>query len=318
MTVIDHLDHDVFSFDPADLLILVVDDINDNLHVLGSILDQAGYNTTYATSGQQALERAEAAKPDLILLDLMMPEMDGIEVCERLKTKPAYRYTPIVFLTASREQEDLLKAFQQGANDYLMKPVEPQELLVRVKTHLEQKLRYDRLNQNAEKFYQMAIKDALTGVSNRYHLMTTAKKEFNRAGRYQRPLSVMMLDIDHFKQVNDTYGHDVGDEVLKQVARVSLASLRSGDLFGRLGGEEFMVLLPETDLRKATVVAKRLCVAVAESPFELNGKQISLTISAGVSSIRADDADISLVLKRADQALYEAKQQGRNQARSMA
>jgi diguanylate cyclase (GGDEF)-like protein len=318
MLVIDHLNLDTVCFNPADLLILVVDDINDNLHIMGSILDQAGYNTTYATSGQQALERVKAALPDLILLDLMMPGMDGIEVCEQLKLEPAYRHIPIVFLTASREQEKLLSAFQQGASDYLMKPVTPAELLARVKVHLEQKLRHDQLNKNAEKFYQMAIKDPLTGVSNRYHLMTVAEQEFSRAGRYQRPLSVIMLDIDHFKQVNDTYGHDIGDEVLKQVAQVSLASLRGGDLFGRLGGEEFMVLLPETNLEKATVVAKRLCTAVSQSTFQIDQVNVPLTISIGVSSIHADDTDIGPVLKRADQALYEAKQQGRNQVRSLA
>lgn len=302
-----------------DLLILVVDDFKKNLQLIVDVLDNEGYSTTFATSGKQAIERIKSAQPDLILLDLMMPEMDGLEVCKILKDDPETSDIPVIFLTASDETDNLLQAFEVGAADYITKPFNILELLARVKTHLELKQARDQLRKTVEELQKtqaelekIATTDPLTGIFNRRHLLMIGENEFQRANRYQRPFSILMLDIDRFKSINDNYGHDIGDEALKILSTTVLGCLRKVDCFGRFGGEEFVAILPETKARDAESLANRIRSAIAQISIPILNSTVRMTVSIGVATYRLEDETLNFVLKRADTALYQAKHQGRD------
>jgi diguanylate cyclase (GGDEF)-like protein len=280
------------------------------------ILEQIGYETTFATSGKKALERLETVKPDLILLDLMMPDMGGLEVCEILKADPRYQKIPVIFLTASNEQESLIDAFAKGAVDYVTKPFHSAELLARVRTHLELKQARDALHEAYEVLERLVVVDPLTGVSNRRAIDVFAQEEYDRAQRYKTDFSVLMIDLDHFKKVNDVYGHYIGDECLKIVSEKLNNSLRIVDQFGRFGGEEFVAILPETSLTDAIKVAERLRIEVSQLVPDIKGFSASLSISIGVSAFQETDQAPTDIFKRADKALYEAKEMGRNLVRA--
>lgn len=305
-------------FHPEEFLILIVDDIPQNLQVIGDILEDVGYETTFATGGKQALERVKNAQPDLILLDLMMPQMNGLQVCEHLQAEPKLAEIPIIFLTASNEKDHLIQAFNQGAVDYITKPFNSPELLSRVRTHLDLKHTRDQLKEALHRQYQLteeleklATTDALTQVWNRRHLMSLGEHEINRAKRYNRQLSLLMIDIDHFKKINDTYGHAIGDKVLKTLAQIIVKSMRSADQFGRFGGEEFIAFLPESDSKAAKLVAERIREILENLVISAPETDLKVTVSIGVATYQ-NDPTIETVIKRADDALYQAKNQGRN------
>lgn len=307
-------------FNPQNFLVLVVDDTRQNLHFVTEVLEQAGYRTVTARNGQQAINSVKTYSPDLILLDLIMPIMSGLKACEILKKNEHSSEIPVIFLTASNEENHLVEAFQAGAVDYLTKPFKTPELLARVRTHLELKASREALKRNLEeltKAYQeiekLANTDPLTGIANRRYLFEELEGELIRSKRFNHPFSVLVLDIDHFKKINDTYGHDVGDEVIKGLVDTLNQSLREVDCLGRLGGEEFVIILPETSTEGALLVAERLRRLV--SGFTLDYKQkeiISITVSIGISSYCKEDLCVETILKRADEALYKAKQEGRD------
>ena len=303
-------------FEPESFLILVVDDVTKNLQLVMEILEQIGYETTFATGGKKTLERLETVKPDLILLDLMMPDMGGLEVCEILKADLRYQKIPVIFLTASNEQESLIQAFEKGAVDYVTKPFRSAELLARVRTHLELKQARDELHEAYEALERLILLDPLTGVANRRAIDEFAKEEYDRAQRYKTCFSVLMIDLDYFKKVNDTYGHYIGDECLKIVAEKLDNSLRTVDQFGRFGGEEFVAILPETSLTEAIKVAERLRIEVDQLVPAIKDFSSSLSVSIGVSAFQEKDQAVMDIFKRADQALYEAKEMGRNLVRA--
>lgn len=336
----------LIPFQPQDFLILVVDDSSTNLKVVGRMLNDAGYETTFATQGRQVLPRVEQVQPDLILLDLMMPDMSGITVCQQLQNHPDYRNIPVIFLTASQAQEHVLEAFEIGAVDYVTKPFQKPELLARIKTHLLLKHTSNQLKHASqelqtalEKAERLAQTDALTNVSNRRYFFELAELEYVRSQRYGLVFSALMVDIDYFKAVNDTYGHQMGDRVISTVAQTLAETLRQVDLIGRYGGEEFALLLPETPLIAAATVGERLRQQVANLSFPIqaedeppvlpmteplpnNGSSgsatrqipaLQVTISVGVAEYHKEDRRIDDVLERADQALYQAKSNGRNQ-----
>ncbi|ACK66075.1 response regulator receiver modulated diguanylate cyclase [Rippkaea orientalis PCC 8801] len=300
------------SFNPENFLILIVDDISQNLKVVGAVFDQAGYGTTFALGGQQALDRLAVINPDLILLDWMMPEISGLELCKKLKANPCYEDIPIIFLTANHDTDALLEAFKYGAIDYVTKPFHAPELLARVKTHLQLKSAQDRLKKALADIKTLATTDPLTGVFNRRFFLEFAQKEISRVHRYDYSLSTLMLDVDHFKQINDTYGHNIGDEVLKFLTQVLLKIIRKADCLARLGGEEFAILLPQTPLEGAEELARRILQVLRKSELNLAGKIIRLTLSIGVSSYQVSEDTIEESLKRADRALFAAKNQGRD------
>ncbi len=304
------------NFEPESFLILVVDDIPTNLQLVMGILEQVGYATSFATSGKQALERLETIQPDLILLDLMMPEMSGIEVCEILKANPKYSDIPIIFLTASNERDHLIQAFDKGARDFITKPFHSSEMLVRVKTHLELKRTQDELKKAYAALEELVITDPLTGVANRRAILSFGNTEFERAKRYQSYFSLLMIDLDYFKKINDTYGHATGDIYLKLVAEKLNNALRKVDCFGRFGGEEFIAILPETNLSEAIEIAERLRFTINNLASYLENFSCVLSVSIGVSVSCSTDKTIEDILSRADHALYEAKKSGRNRVRS--
>lgn len=307
--------------------ILIVDDNPTNLGILVEYLTGQDFDIHVAEDGESALELLGMIHPDIILLDVMMPRMDGFETCLHLKSRSDTRDIPVIFMTSLSETADKVKGFEVGAIDYITKPIQHEELLARVHTHISlRKLQIDLELKNAqleaeiaerkelqETLERLAVTDALTGVYNRRHFFDLAASEISRALRYKRPLSMIMIDIDHFKRVNDRYGHLVGDQVLASIAERVRTELRINDIMGRYGGEEFSILLPETCGSDTELVAERLRSNVAGQPFLTDRGTIQITISLGVTCL-GEDAQVSVerLLDEADQALYQAKRLGRN------
>ena len=300
-------------FQPESYLILVVDDVTKNLQLVMEILEQFGYSTTFALGGQQTLDRLKTLKPDLILLDLMMPGINGLEVCEILKADPILKDIPVIFLTASSERDHLIQAFEKGAIDYVTKPFHSPELLARVKTHLSLKQAQDELKAAYEALEQLVVIDPLTEIANRRAIFTFGEQEFQRAKRYHNCFAVMMIDLDYFKKVNDTYGHFCGDQCLKLVAKTLNQGMREVDQLGRFGGEEFTAILPETNLIEAVKLAERLRQSIAVLCPVIDNQTMNLSISIGVTTYQRTDESVNDVFRRADKFLFQAKEQGRNQ-----
>lgn len=299
-------------YNPKNFLVLVVDDVRQNLILLSNILEDAGYNTTFANSGNQGLERAKLAKPDLILLDLMMPDIDGLKVCQLIKADPNLAETPIIFLTASNDKEHLIEAFSQGAVDYITKPFNKFELLARVKTHLQLKDTEKQLKQALSELEQLVKIDFLTGIYNRRSFFLLAQEEFKRSRQELNDFSILMLDIDHFKKINDIYSHVVGDRVLKNFVEIIKKNKETEGYFARFGGEEFIMLLPKTNIDKATTIAENLRKKVAKETLIVDDFVIDITVSIGGATYCHDDKSVEMIIQRADHALYEAKKTGRN------
>lgn len=291
--------------------VLLVDDVPANLSLLSGIL-RDDYRIQLATSGAKALELVEAGAPDLILLDVMMPDMDGHEVCKRLKSCPNTRDIPVLFVTAQNQVEDEELGLTLGAMDYIHKPISPPILKARVRNHIALKLQTDALK-------RLTLVDGLTKVSNRRHFDDTLENEMQRALRTQHPLSLLMIDVDYFKPFNDHYGHGLGDQCLIQIAQAMQTEVsRPMDLLARYGGEEFVALLPGTNRDGAWSVAESLRQAVAalQIPHACSPIAPHVTISVGVAChAQSDSKSPGDLLRQADQALYLAKQSGRNQVR---
>ena len=285
--------------------ILIVDDTISNLDILMELLDE--YDLIDATNGKDALEILSTEHIDLILLDIMMPEMDGYEVCSRIKSQDDTKNIPIIFITAKTDEESISKAYDVGGSDYIRKPFFPKELFARIKKEL-------RLEEVISELKYLSVIDPLTKLYNRRFFIDSSKTVLELAKRERTPLSLMMIDIDKFKNVNDTYGHQVGDEVLKLLAKIMKSRQRKSDMSCRYGGEEFIVLLPNTSIEEAESVAEELRESVEQSHFELSMKEsVKFTISIGLSTVQLEnEGSIEKVLKRADDALYEAKESGRN------
>ncbi len=289
-------------------IILAVDDSPMNIQILHEIL-QPEYRVLFATKGTDALEIAAEHLPDLILLDIVMPEPDGYEVCRRLKKDPRTRHIPVIFITRLADHGEEAKGLEIGGVDYLTKPVNPAVVRARVKSHLNLK-KYQDFLQN------LALLDGLTGIANRRNFDQTLEREWRRASRASDPIALLMLDLDFFKHYNDHYGHLKGDDCLRQVAMVlSRSTTRPADLAARYGGEEFVCLLPETNLKGALVTAEKICQGIAELkiPHEFSTAADHVTVSIGVASITpAFGENPEQLITAADQAMYRAKKLGRN------
>jgi len=290
--------------------ILIVDDTIANLDILVELLDE--YDVVDATNAKDALEIANEEHIDLILLDIMMPEMDGYEMCKRLKAEDKTKDIPVIFITAKTDEDSITKAYDIGGTDYIRKPFLPKELLSRVKKEL-------KLQELINELKLLSLTDPLTKLYNRRFFVDSSKSILEMAKRNKTDLSLIMIDIDKFKNINDTYGHQVGDEILKLLAKIMIHQQRKSDISCRYGGEEFVILLPHTSLQKATLVAEKLREVIQTSYFEITlDKKVKFTISLGVSSVHLkDEINIQKALKRADEALYIAKENGRNQVKSI-
>lgn len=300
------------NYNPKNFLILAVDDNSINRILLEKLLKKEGYKMAILSSSEEVIPYLNKVTPDLILLDLMMPNMNGLELCESIKINPNLQEIPIIFITASDEKKDLLKAFDLGAVDYITKPFHNQELLARVKNHLELKFTRDELRKALIELEKLAKTDELTGISNRRHFIGLAQREFNLAKRQKRDFSLLILDIDYFKKVNDTYGHPIGDKVIQFVARKCVDCLRQEDLCARWGGEEFIVFLSETTLKGAIMAADRIRMSIEKGTIEIEDHKINVTVSIGISVYNPDDANVNQTISRGDMALYRAKNNGRN------
>ncbi|HVE78940.1 MAG TPA: diguanylate cyclase [Gemmatimonadaceae bacterium] len=300
--------------------ILIVDDHEDNVELLRARLESWGYRTDSVTDGEQALAAVAANPPDLILLDVMMPRIDGIEVARRIKASESLPFIPIIMQTALDSTESKVEGLGAGADDYITKPIEFAELGARVKSMLRIKRLQEALEERERELRQLNDRllhtsrtDALTGLDNRRHLEERLEEMFGHARRLNEPLSCVMCDLDKFKSVNDTYGHQAGDRVLEQFAGLLRAAVREVDRAGRYGGEEFMLLLPGTVPDAAMTFAERVRKAVAEHTFTFDGGTLRRTASFGVAGWPFPDvADADGLVKAADDALYVAKGMGRN------
>ena len=291
--------------------ILIIDDAKENIIVLSRLLKSQG-TIMFAQSGEEGLRLALQSVPELILLDISMPGLDGFEVLARLKQEQTTADIPVIFITGIPDSDTEEKGLTLGAVDYITKPFAPAVVKARVRHQLKlQRLTLALKTANAQLTLQ-AMTDPLTGAHNRRYFIDMLKNELVRARRYKHPTSLMVIDIDRFKEINDGFGHDIGDQVIIEVVKISSDVLRTNDIFSRFGGEEFTILLPETSLEEATSIAERLCAKIADTEINTPQKQIFFTVSAGVTQFEADDHAPEKILKRADIALYQAKQQGRN------
>ncbi len=285
--------------------ILVVDDTITNLDILVELLDM--YDVMDATSGEDALEIVQEEKIDLILLDIMMPEMDGFEVCRQLKEDPATRDIPIIFITANTDENSIAQAYDIGGTDYVMKPFRPKELLSRVKKEL-------KLQDMMNELKLLASTDPMTKLYNRRYFTQISEHTLDLSKREKQKLSIIMLDIDKFKNINDTYGHQIGDDVIVTLANKLINQQRKSDVVCRYGGEEFVILLPNTTIEGASIVANKIREDIEALSVGLDSQNsLNFTVSIGVSEVDIiNDINIEAALKRADDALYEAKETGRN------
>jgi two-component system cell cycle response regulator len=290
--------------------VLIADDSLVIRAVVRGSLEDEGYRVIEAVDGLAALEYCRLDPPDVLLLDVEMPQLDGYQVLSALKSDVELRDIPVVFLTSRSRTADVVAGLREGAHDYLKKPFENIELIARVGSAVHVKKLQDQLRQRNADLDRMSRTDALTGLFNRRHLDEELLRQQSNASRHQDPLCVLLLDIDHFKRVNDTRGHSAGDLVLRGFADRLGAELRAGDIAGRWGGDEFLVIMPRTDADGGFEVADRLCRAIAAKPIAAGDLHVDVSVSGGCASSMGDSAEALLHL--ADSCLYRAKESGRN------
>ena len=301
-----------FAFDSRPTgTILFVDDRPDLDGWLATLKEQ-GNEVTGISDFDAAMNEARNVPHDLIIVNISMQSFDGLRICSELRAIPTLRSTPVMVLVGPGEHKKLAQALDLGANDYLHLPLDRSEFLVRAKTQIRKKHYADLLKQNREMGMEMAVRDQLTGLFNRRYMAQHLETLLKGASE-EKPIALLIMDIDYFKRVNDTYGHPAGDEVLRQFSQRLLVNIRNVDLACRYGGEEFVVVLSGTDPHTAWQVGERLRSAVERSLFPVGNppQSIPVTVSIGIAS-SGDDDDSATLLQRADQALYRAKQEGRN------
>src|SRR5215469_2261022 len=263
---------------------------------------------------EETLVRVRGGDFDLIVVSLGMRGFDGLRLCSQLRSLPEARHVPILVVVSEGDRRKLTQALEMGVNDYLTRPVDRNELVARVRTQLRKKRYADRLRHNVQLSLEMAITDQLTGLHNRRYMSRHLDNLVASAKKSQRPIAFVIMDIDYFKAVNDTHGHDIGDEVLKEFASRIAANVRGIDLACRYGGEEFVVVMPDTDVSFACQVSERLRHSIETTPFRISRapNALNLTISIGIAGLEGPDDTADALLHRADQALYRAKKTGRN------
>jgi two-component system cell cycle response regulator len=293
--------------------ILIVEDREQSAQRIAETLGR-DHDVEIVPQTTEAVVRAKGGDYDLVIVSLSLDRQDGLRFCATLRSLEATRQTPILIIADEGDIKRLVRALDIGVNDYLMRPVERSELVARVRTQLRRKRYSDKLRHSLQLSLEMAITDQLTGLFNRRYMSRHLGTLITNANATGKPVSFLILDIDFFKQVNDTHGHDVGDEVLREFAGRISANVRGIDLACRYGGEEFVVVMPDTDLNFAYMVAERLRQAVADAPFRITPApgNLPVTISIGVTASEGRNDTADALLKRADQALYRAKRDGRN------
>lgn len=299
-------------------LILLVEDNEPQARVTGDFLKQSGYDVVWAKDGKSAIKNSKTMEIEAVLLDLNLPDMNGTEVCKWLKKNPDTKGLPVIMLTEKGSLQDKVTGFESGADDYLPKPYNEIELNARIYAALrtkglqdELRMKNRQLEELLERVKMLAITDPLTEVYNRRQFENIISVEFDRTRRYRFPLSCLMVDVDRFKLINDEHGHQTGDLVLKELAKLISMNIRNVDVLARWGGEEFVVLMPHTDSESAHLSSLRLLKKVSEHEYpRISG---GITVSIGVASADSPEIETSEhLIHRADLAMYEAKKNGRN------
>jgi len=299
--------------------ILYVEDSKTQGTITKEFLEKSGYEVTWLTEGSTVFRMATTQSFDIILLDRVLPDMDGSEICKQLKHGQDTKGIPVIMLSAKSTTAEKVQGLDAGADDYLPKPYDETELIARIYAALRTKRLQDELRQKNEEMKEMltkverlSITDALTGLFNRRRFETVLESEFNKADRYKTPLSCVMIDIDNFKSVNDTYGHAVGDTVIRDVAQIIQEKIRNVDTACRWGGEEFIILAPMTTKSNAIPPARRILQTVSGHVFAgISDKKVTVSIGIADLSGAAIGTAVKLI-QEADMALYEAKKNGRD------
>jgi two-component system, cell cycle response regulator len=293
--------------------ILLVDDRGASYERIATVLAEE-HNVEVEANPSEALFRAADGNYDLLIVSLSLENFDGLRLCSQVRSIDRTRHVPILAIAELENDMRIVRGLEIGVNDYLMRPIDKNELLARARSQIRKRRYAERLRDNVQASIEMAITDALTGLFNRRYMESHLATLMEQAASRGKPLTALVLDIDYFKSVNDTHGHDAGDDVLREFALRIRRSIRGIDLACRYGGEEFVVIMPETDMAVATMVAERLRRRIAADPFAIQQgtRSMPLTISIGVAATRGKGDSAAAILKRADQALYKAKREGRN------
>lgn len=294
--------------------VLIVDDSLPNALLIEDLLRKLDFvYTVVFTDPIKALNWAAVETPDLLVLDYIMPDIDGEEFLSRFQAIERNEHVPVVVVTIDDKLSTLHEMLEAGAADFVRKPVDEEELIARCRNLLRMRSYQGELQKTVERLHVMATIDSLTGVCNRRHFLDRLETEVARAKRFNEPLSIAMLDADHFKSINDTHGHAVGDDVLRALTRACVEMLRRHDIVGRLGGEEFAICMPETTMDKAQIVCDRLRQTIAGLKVKSGEDLVQFTVSMGVTQFQSEHDTLESCMSRADAALYQAKNQGRNQ-----
>jgi two-component system cell cycle response regulator len=293
--------------------VLIVDDRASSYERVAAML-AAEHAVDVESNPSDALFRAAEGNHDLVIVSLALASFDALRLCSQIRSLDRTRNVPILAIAEGDDNARMVRGLEIGINDYLLRPIDKNELMARARTQIRKKRYTERLRDNVQQSIEMAITDALTGLYNRRYMEAHLTALVEQAAARGKPLTALVLDIDYFKSINDTHGHDAGDDVLREFATRVRKSIRGIDLACRFGGEEFVIIMPETDMGVATIVAERLRRRIASEPFPIQqgASSIEVTISIGISALDASDDNASAILKRADQALYRAKRDGRN------
>jgi two-component system cell cycle response regulator len=301
----------------GNFVVAIVDDDPAIRRLVRLLLKRSGYDTVEFATGAEAREQLERIPWDLAILDRRLPDIDGLVLCQELRLNPEFKSRYVIMLTGEDETEDKIQGLDLGADDYITKPFQYAELLARIRAAKRIVDLQKELMDTNRRLERLSITDGLTGLYNHRHFQDELFREFEESARYGRPLSLAMADLDFFKKVNDTYGHAVGDEVLKAVARMFKESSRSTDLVARYGGEEFAVLMPETDLDSALAFAEKLRALVEATPVQTQSGALHVTVSIGVATVPHPNIHAAKeLIVASDNALYRAKNAGRNQVKA--
>ena len=293
--------------------VLIVDNRATSYGRLAATLS-VEHSVDIESNPNEALFRAAQRDYDLIIVSLAMQDFDGLRLCSQIRSLERTRNIPILAIAEADNTARLARALEIGVNDFLLRPVDRNELLARVRTQIKKRRYTERLRDNVQTSIELAITDGLTGLFNRRYMETHLRTLVEQSAARNKPITVLVLDIDYFKAINDSYGHDAGDDVLREFALRMRKATRNIDLACRYGGEEFVIVMPETDMAVATVVAERLRRRIASEPFAIQqgARHLEVTISIGIAALSSADDNAASILKRADQALYRAKRDGRN------
>jgi len=294
--------------------ILVVEDKSFEQSKIAETLAQDDHHATIVTGGLEAMERIAEKEYDVLMISIDMENEDGIRLCSHLKSNERARNVPILMVADENEMQRIAHGLEIGAHDYILRPIDKNELRARIRTQIRRKRFHEKLRSSYEMSLSMALTDSLTGLYNRRYLEVHLERILQKSKENNKSIAVLMLDIDHFKSVNDTHGHGAGDEVLKVFSARLMDKLRSFDLVARMGGEEFVVILPDATEQRSYIVAERLRRAIADEPIpaKVEGGMLSISTSIGGVIAQPNEGTMEEILKRADKCLYEAKESGRN------